>query len=126
MNPRIPLREIRERLEIRRADLVARRDEARRAQLEVTEALDVGDAADGAVREQELTHLQDLTDSESRELRAIDAANARIEDGSYGTCFACEEEIDERRLLALPHTMLCVACAEIRARETELSPPPSL
>lgn len=111
---------------MRRADLISRRHDARQAQIEVSEANDVGDAADAAVRDETLSQLQDLTDSESRELRAIDAALARIEDGSYGTCFSCDEEIDERRLLALPHTQLCVACADIRSRETQPSPPPRL
>jgi RNA polymerase-binding transcription factor DksA len=45
------------------------------------------------------------------ELRAIDAALARIEAGTYGTCAECGEPIESRRLEAVPHTATCSACA---------------
>ena len=43
-------------------------------------------------------------------VRAIDAALARIEDGSYGLCTSCAEPIPEERLDAVPYATLCVAC----------------
>jgi len=42
----------------------------------------------------------------------IDAALARIKDGSYGTCAICGEEIPEKRLAALPYATTCISCAE--------------
>lgn len=45
------------------------------------------------------------------ELRAIDAALARIEAGSYGTCVRCGNPIESRRLEVVPHTATCSACA---------------
>jgi len=42
----------------------------------------------------------------------IDAALARIKDGSYGTCAVCGEKIPEKRLAALPYATTCVNCAE--------------
>jgi len=40
----------------------------------------------------------------------IDAALARIEDGTYGACERCHQPIPKPRLKALPFARLCVAC----------------
>ncbi len=45
------------------------------------------------------------------QLREIDAALRRIDDGSYGDCERCEEPIDPRRLDADPTARLCIDCA---------------
>lgn len=45
------------------------------------------------------------------ELRQIDAALARIADGTYGTCVRCGEAISSERLEVLPQTPLCKLCA---------------
>lgn len=45
------------------------------------------------------------------ELKRIDAALARIEDGSYGDCLGCGEEIAHERLTSDPTTPLCIGCA---------------
>jgi DnaK suppressor protein len=49
---------------------------------------------------------------ESKALSDVRAALARIEDGSYGTCLDCGEEIGLKRLRAVPWTPLCIACQE--------------
>lgn len=49
---------------------------------------------------------------ESRELQEIEAALARIGDGSYGTCSDCGEEIDPARLKANPSARRCLRCQE--------------
>ena len=46
------------------------------------------------------------------ELREIDAALARIVDGSYGTCTACDRRIGQERLEALPYAGLCIECKQ--------------
>jgi DnaK suppressor protein len=51
-------------------------------------------------------------DRESRLLRNVRAALGRIAEGTYGTCFECEEEISPKRLRALPWATLCIACQE--------------
>jgi RNA polymerase-binding protein DksA len=38
----------------------------------------------------------------------IQAALARIEDGSYGTCIVCGKPIDAERLEAVPYATLCI------------------
>jgi RNA polymerase-binding transcription factor DksA len=50
------------------------------------------------------------------EMAAIRAALQRIEEGSYGECVRCGDEIAAERLDLLPHTPLCAACAGARAR----------
>jgi DnaK suppressor protein len=47
------------------------------------------------------------------ELANIEAAMQRLEDGSYGTCVTCGEEISEQRLTVLPESLQCVDCAEL-------------
>ena len=45
-----------------------------------------------------------------KEAQQIKAALQRIEDGSFGYCVQCDEEIAEKRLELLPHTPLCTNC----------------
>ena len=49
---------------------------------------------------------------ESKMLREVREALNRIQQGSYGTCLNCDEEIGVRRLKAVPWTPLCIACQE--------------
>ncbi len=45
------------------------------------------------------------------QLREIEAALRRIDDGSYGECERCAEPINPRRLDADPTARLCIGCA---------------
>lgn len=49
-------------------------------------------------------------------LKKIDHALARIEDGSFGICEECEEEINAKRLEARPETTMCIKCKEAQER----------
>jgi RNA polymerase-binding transcription factor DksA len=51
------------------------------------------------------------TGAEGGELGEIDAALARIQDGSYGTCERCGGAIGRQRLLALPEVRYCASCS---------------
>lgn len=42
------------------------------------------------------------------QLRRVDEALARVEDGTYGTCSVCGKEIPVERLEAVPWTTLCI------------------
>ena len=55
-------------------------------------------------------------DRESNLLRNVRAALRRIEDGSYGVCLHCEEDISPKRLAAVPWTAFCIQCQEIADR----------
>ncbi len=64
-------------------------------------------------------------DRESILLRNVRAALARIEDGSFGTCLHCEEEISPKRLNAVPWAPYCIRCQEAADRH-EFQPAESL
>ena len=57
-----------------------------------------------------------LIQMKSETLNKIDAALRRLEEGTYGDCFECGDEISEARLRALPFAVRCKDCEE--ARET--------
>src|SRR5271165_3232605 len=51
-------------------------------------------------------------DRESILLRNVRGALARIEDGSFGSCQHCEEDISPKRLNAVPWAPYCIRCQE--------------
>jgi DnaK suppressor protein len=61
-------------------------------------------------------------DRESNLLRNVKAALMRINDGSYGICMHCEEEIKPKRLEAVPWTPYCIRCQEAHDRHEFESP----
>ncbi len=50
-------------------------------------------------------------------LAQVNAALARLDAGTYGTCERCGKPIEPRRLAALPYAMLCRDCQEATERE---------
>jgi RNA polymerase-binding transcription factor len=55
-----------------------------------------------------------LIQMKSETLNKINDALARLEQGDYGNCFECGEEIAEKRLRALPFAVRCKECEEAR------------
>ena len=55
--------------------------------------------------------LEGLESSALMEISQINAALARIEEGSYGECATCGEPVGEKRLEAIPHAAQCISCA---------------
>jgi DnaK suppressor protein len=49
-------------------------------------------------------------------IREIDSAIKRIDEGTFGCCEECGDDILHARLLAVPFAKLCVDCQEIRER----------
>jgi DnaK suppressor protein len=45
-------------------------------------------------------------------MRTIEAALARIQQGTFGVCMACGDDINSRRLDALPWTQYCLRCQQ--------------
>lgn len=64
--------------------------------------------------------LADLDNAEVsrdlREIRALDAALARLDDGSYGNCVDCGGEIGLERLRAYPTAERCIRCQEVHEK----------
>lgn len=53
-----------------------------------------------------------LRNRETLLLKKVDEALLRIENGTFGECEACEEDIEIRRLEARPTATLCISCKE--------------
>jgi RNA polymerase-binding transcription factor len=63
-------------------------------------------------RELELT----LEDNAGHMLASIDAALARIDEGTYGQCENCGRQISGERLEALPYATKCIECKRLEER----------
>ena len=72
----------------------------------------------GAVESAEADIQEDiefaLVQMKSETLNKINDALTRLEQGDYGNCFECGEEISEKRLRALPFAVRCKECEEAR------------
>ena len=55
-----------------------------------------------------------LIQMKSETLNKINEALRRLEEGTYGNCFECGDEIAEARLRALPFAVRCKDCEEAR------------
>ena len=64
-------------------------------------------------------------DREFNQLRDARAALGRIDDGSYGTCPECDEDIHPKRLAAVPWATFCIRCQEAADRNVEEIQAPS-
>jgi len=73
---------------------------------------DLLDEVDLASSESEQNMSIRLRDRERTLIKKIDKAIVKIDNGDYGICESCEEEIGVRRLEARPVTDLCIRCKE--------------
>jgi len=55
-----------------------------------------------------------LIQMKAETLNKVNEALARLEEGAYGNCFECDEEIAKQRLRALPFAVRCRECEEAR------------
>jgi DnaK suppressor protein len=79
----------------------------------LTEVFDAGESSENDIQEDlELALIQ----MKAETLNKVDDALVRLEQGNYGNCFDCGDEIAEKRLRALPFAVRCKDCEE--ARET--------
>jgi DnaK suppressor protein len=79
----------------------------------MSNVLDQGESSEAGIQEDiEFALIQ----MKSETLNKINEALGRLEEGAYGNCFECGEEIAPQRLRALPFAVRCRECEE--ARET--------
>ena len=69
---------------------------------------------EGATLAFERQHTAALVGQARQHLAQIDAAIARLADGSYGVCESCGQPIGAARLAARPVTTSCITCASRR------------
>jgi RNA polymerase-binding transcription factor DksA len=111
----LDLDEMRQLLLDRRHHLLARyrREEAEAEQLlESREP----DWEDQAVDQRDANVLASLGEADRHHLDRIIAALRRIDEGTYGRCMSCGEEIPPARLRAIPETPFCTEDAGLRDR----------
>jgi RNA polymerase-binding transcription factor len=77
----------------------------------LNEVLDAVESAEADIQE-DLEFA--LVQMKSETLNKINDALVRLEQGTYGNCFDCGEEIAEKRLRALPFAVRCKDCEEAR------------
>ena len=74
------------------------------------EAEQMADISDDAARSYGKKLLGDLEEQEWVKLKQVEAALKKVEDGEYGICEQCEQEILETRLEIMPYTEFCIQC----------------
>ncbi len=92
---------------------------SRRAAAEIEQlrgAPRVQELEEGSQSEQAQHGLSSLGEVAQEEIALIDAALQRLDAGEYGVCRSCGEEIDARRLAAVPFGVDCAECAGEREK----------
>ncbi len=101
----------RKKLEAKREELlntIARIEQEGRSADEDTTV----DLADKAANSYTKEFLFGQTDHERNVLQLVEEALRRVRNGSYGLCQNCEEEIQQKRLEAVPWARHCISCQE--------------
>ena len=79
-------------------------------QTKMNEVFDAGESSEADIQEDiEFALIQ----MKAETLNKINEALGRLEEGLYGNCFECGEEIAEARLFALPFAVRCKDCEEV-------------
>jgi RNA polymerase-binding transcription factor len=79
------------------------------------------DPTDRASLESDRNFLLRIRDRERKLLAKIQEALKRIDEGTFGICQECGEEISESRLKARPVATLCVECKRKQERQEKIA-----
>jgi DnaK suppressor protein len=71
------------------------------------------DPVDLAVRNYSKNVMLAVSENESRQLALIDEALLRLDDEEYGPCQNCQNDINPKRLAAIPWARYCLSCQEL-------------
>ena len=109
--------ELKRMLEDRQQEILSEvQERIREARLEsasgkLNEVLDAGESSEADIQEDiEFALIQ----MKAETLNKITEALSRLEEGAFGYCFDCGEEISPKRLRALPFAVRCKDCEEAR------------
>ena len=114
--------ELRRILEERRDEIAGEvKDKIRHVRTEATQASTHRIAEASETSESDIQDDMEfaLIQMKAETLNKIGSALARLEEGTYGYCYECGDEIAGQRLRALPFAARCKDCEEVR--ETELN-----
>ena len=109
------LKKFKKLLETKRAEIVKKAQPTLEQDMSL-DADDLPDEMDLASSEYLQAFTFRLRGREKTFLDKIQKALERIEDGSFGVCEECGEEISVKRLEARPETTLCIRCKEDQER----------
>jgi RNA polymerase-binding protein DksA len=114
-------------LDDRRAQLVDLRTRVLGAAQDIVEGdVDDGELSSAAGDQHLADHASEMVDRELDEsleenaeelVRDIDRALEKIDEGTYGSCERCGQQIPEERLAAVPYATLCLSCRQLEERE---------
>lgn len=76
-----------------------------------------GDSVDLASLEINQNSLAKVGKRELNHLKKVEVALAKIEEGTYGECEECGEQIAVARLMARPVAQLCIDCKTVQENE---------
>jgi len=84
-------------------------NEEDKLQQQIEENPDLSDLADKRLHQEIVVSRLSLM---NHRLTQVRAALKRLDEGKYGICARCGNEINPERLRAIPYTILCVNCQE--------------
>lgn len=114
---KLDIRQLRKKLELQREEI---RQSLRHLDQE-TRSIDADSAQDPAdlcVSSVSKETLFEQSSKRRTNLRLIEAALRRMDEGSFGECAGCGNDIPPRRLQALPWTQFCIRCQEAIEHES--------
>lgn len=105
------LENFKKQLETRQQELrkIVARTEQDGRDADVGTAQDIADRAANSYTKEFLFHQ---SNTERQTLNMVEAALARIREGEFGECINCGNEINAKRLEAVPWTRYCIECQE--------------
>ena len=109
------LKKFKQLLETKRDEIIKKAKQTLSEDM-MLDANDLPDEMDLASSEYLQSFTFRLRGREKYFLDKIQKALAKIEDGTFGKCDECEEEISIKRLEARPETNLCIRCKEDQER----------
>lgn len=102
-------------LEQRRAELTEQYSKELRRSRDMKED-GAEDYADVAFSSYTKEFLLSLSDMDRGELILVEEAIRRLETDEFGVCQECDENIAEKRLLAVPWARYCIQCKELEEK----------
>ncbi len=79
---------------------------------------DLGDQANTAYNRE---FIFELGNGDRRLLREVVTALGKIDEGSFGSCERCGEQISDKRLDALPFARYCITCQRVAEEEERMA-----
>ncbi len=75
-----------------------------------SDAANVGDIADVASQHEVGMINREIKNTEAEQLKQVQDALRRLDEGTFGQCIRCGCKIEPERLEALPHAPTCISC----------------